>query len=71
MGSQFSLFLFASIVLVLAPGQDTIYVITRGIGQGKAAGVISALGVCSGTLIHNSGNGDWKTDVEDLLRRLA
>jgi threonine/homoserine/homoserine lactone efflux protein len=52
MGSQFFLFLVAAIALVLAPGQDTIYVITRGIGQGKAAGVISALGVCSGTLVH-------------------
>jgi threonine/homoserine/homoserine lactone efflux protein len=52
MSSQFTLFLFASIALVIAPGQDTIYVVTRGIAQGKAAGVISALGVSSGIIIH-------------------
>ncbi|VEP16061.1 Threonine efflux protein [Hyella patelloides LEGE 07179] len=52
MDSQFTLFLVASIALIMTPGQDTIYVITRGIGQGKVAGVISALGVNLGVIIH-------------------
>jgi threonine/homoserine/homoserine lactone efflux protein len=52
MGSQFTLFLIASIALVITPGQDTLYVVTRGMGQGKVAGVISAIGVSSGVIIH-------------------
>lgn len=52
MDSQFTLFLVASIALIITPGQDTIYVITRGIGQGKVAGLISALGVNLGVTVH-------------------
>lgn len=52
MGSHFTLFLVASVALVLTPGQDTLYVITRGMGQGKIAGVISAVGVSSGVIVH-------------------
>ena len=52
MDSQITLFLFASVALIVAPGQDMIYVITRGIAQGKVAGIVSALGVSSGIIIH-------------------
>jgi len=52
MDSQISLFLFASIALIVTPGQDTIYVITRGIAQGKVAAMISAIGVSSGIITH-------------------
>lgn len=52
MDSQITLFLFASIALILTPGQDTIYVITRGIAQGKVAGIVSAIGVSSGIIVH-------------------
>jgi threonine/homoserine/homoserine lactone efflux protein len=46
------LFLAASWVLILTPGPDTLYVLTRGIAQGKQAGVISALGVTLGIFVH-------------------
>ncbi len=46
------LFLLASIVLIITPGPDLIYVLTRGIAQGKASGVVSAVGVTSGILFH-------------------
>jgi threonine/homoserine/homoserine lactone efflux protein len=47
-----TLFIAASWVLILTPGPDTLYVLTRGIAQGKQAGVISAFGVTLGIFIH-------------------
>lgn len=49
---QFELFLLSSIALTLAPGPDNIYVLTRGISQGKSAAVSAALGFASGCLWH-------------------
>lgn len=45
-------FLLASLLLWLTPGMDTMYILTRSISQGHQAGVLSALGVGSGILIH-------------------
>jgi len=39
-------------VLILAPGPDMVYVITRGISYGRKAGIVSAFGVICGILIH-------------------
>jgi threonine/homoserine/homoserine lactone efflux protein len=50
--SAFITFLIASWLLNLAPGPDMLYVMGRSIGQGRRAGVISALGIFSGTLVH-------------------
>ena len=47
-----TLFIAASWVLILTPGPDTLYVLTRAIAQGKQAGVISALGVTVGIFVH-------------------
>lgn len=47
-----SLFAAAGLVLVLTPGPDTIYVLTRGIGQGRAAGLVSVLGIVAGSFVH-------------------
>lgn len=46
------MFIGASLVLILTPGPDMIYVITRAIGQGRMAGILSACGVCGGLIIH-------------------
>lgn len=46
------LFLIAAMMLTLAPGPDNIYVLTRGIAQGKKAGLVAALGFASGLLFH-------------------
>ncbi|SEO58022.1 Threonine/homoserine/homoserine lactone efflux protein [Halogranum amylolyticum] len=46
-----ALYLGAAVALILAPGPDTIYVLTRGM-QGRSAGVQSALGVSTGVLLH-------------------
>ena len=52
MNSQIALFIFASTVLIIAPGQDVMYIITCGIAQGKMAGIVSAAGVSSGMVVH-------------------
>lgn len=39
-------------ILILTPGPDSIYVLSRGISYGKKAGIISAFGVTMGILIH-------------------
>ncbi|MDO8289190.1 MAG: LysE family translocator [Parvibaculum sp.] len=46
------LFLTASFLLWVTPGQDTIYIIARSVGQGRLAGIVSALGIGTGGLIH-------------------
>jgi threonine/homoserine/homoserine lactone efflux protein len=45
-------FLLATITLNLTPGPDMLYVIARSVGQGRRAGVVSALGIGGGTLVH-------------------
>jgi threonine/homoserine/homoserine lactone efflux protein len=46
-------FLVAAVTLNLTPGADMSYVIARSAGQGRAAGVCSALGVAAGSLLHS------------------
>ena len=49
---EISLFIAASALLAIAPGPDVIYVLTRGIAQGRKAGLAAALGFASGCLFH-------------------
>lgn len=49
-----AVFLVATIALNLSPGPDMLYVISRSLGQGRQAGIISALGIGAGTLVHTS-----------------
>lgn len=46
------LFVVTSIIIIVAPGPDFIYVTTRGVSQGKKIGTLSALGISVGLLIH-------------------
>ncbi len=46
------LFIIASLTLILTPGPDIIYVLTRGIAGGRIGGMVSAMGVTAGILIH-------------------
>jgi threonine/homoserine/homoserine lactone efflux protein len=43
--TKFILFVSVSWALIIAPGPDMIYVITRGVTQGRRAGLLSAVGV--------------------------
>ena len=45
-------FAAAALVMVLTPGPNMIYLLSRSICQGRAAGVISLLGVMAGFLVH-------------------
>lgn len=49
---SFTIFIIASIALIITPGPDIIYVLTRGIADGKRSGAMSAIGVTTGILIH-------------------
>ncbi|KAF1028866.1 MAG: Homoserine/homoserine lactone efflux protein [Burkholderia plantarii] len=48
------LFLAASIAITVAPGPDNLQVLARGISQGRAAGLVAALGFASGVLFHTT-----------------
>ena len=52
--AKFLLFIGVSWALILAPGPDMLYVITRGIAHGRKAGILSAIGVVCGILIHTT-----------------
>jgi RhtB (resistance to homoserine/threonine) family protein len=53
-GHDLLIFLGASILLDISPGPDTLYVLTRTVAQGRRAGLLSSIGVCSGALVHVS-----------------
>ncbi|MEM7172988.1 MAG: LysE family translocator [Pseudomonadota bacterium] len=46
------IFVGASLVVILAPGQDMILVMSRGMSQGAAAGIAAGAGVSLGLLCH-------------------
>src|ERR1043165_3535996 len=52
--AKFILFVGVAWALILAPGPDMLYVITRGVTQGRRAGMLSALGVIGGILVHTT-----------------
>ena len=50
--SSLLLFVSAALVLLVIPGPAVFYVTSRSIGHGRAAGLVSALGIQVGTLVH-------------------
>jgi threonine/homoserine/homoserine lactone efflux protein len=50
--SSLLLFVSTAVVLLAIPGPAVLYVTSRSIGQGRSAGLISALGITVGTLVH-------------------
>lgn len=49
---NYSAFVLAGILLNLTPGNDSIYIISRSIAEGRKAGVISVCGIGCGALVH-------------------
>ena len=45
-------FVTAGLLLNLTPGPDVLYIVGRSLSQGRAAGVVSALGISTGCLFH-------------------
>ncbi len=52
--ARFALFIGVSWALIIAPGPDMFYVITRGMTHGRKAGMLSAIGVVCGILVHTT-----------------
>ncbi|MEX2238884.1 MAG: LysE family translocator [Dehalococcoidia bacterium] len=46
------LFSVAALALLLIPGPAVLYIVTRSIDQGRVAGLVSVLGVHTGTMVH-------------------
>lgn len=45
-------FVGAGLLLNITPGPDVLYIVGRSLGQGRWAGIVSALGIATGSLLH-------------------
>jgi threonine/homoserine/homoserine lactone efflux protein len=45
-------FIASGILLNISPGQDTVYIVSRSIAQGRRAGLLSVFGICTGVIFH-------------------
>jgi len=50
--STLALFAAAALALIVIPGPAVLYIVAQGIDRGRLAGVVSALGVATGGLLH-------------------
>ncbi|WP_163784684.1 LysE family translocator [Myxococcus vastator] len=50
--TRLTAYFLAALALILTPGPDTMYVLARSMGQGRKAGIVSALGIFVGGLFH-------------------
>jgi threonine/homoserine/homoserine lactone efflux protein len=50
--SSLVLFMTGAMLLLLVPGPAVLYITSRSIGLGRAAGLVSAMGIAVGTLFH-------------------
>jgi threonine/homoserine/homoserine lactone efflux protein len=50
--NDFLIFAFASLILNITPGNDMLYVATRSTSLGVKAGIVSALGIAGGCIVH-------------------
>jgi threonine/homoserine/homoserine lactone efflux protein len=50
--STIAVFLLAAVALAVVPGPAVTYIVTQSIDQGRRAGLVSALGVATGGLVH-------------------
>jgi len=47
-----AVFALAALAILAVPGPAVVYIVTRSIHQGRAAGLASVLGIHVGTLVH-------------------
>src|SRR5436309_14041566 len=50
--SSLGVFITAAVALLLTPGPAVLYIVTRSLEQGRIAGLVSVLGISTGTLVH-------------------
>src|SRR5215217_189048 len=48
----FVIFAAASAVFLAVPGPSVIYIVSRSLAEGRTAGIVSALGIQAGGLVH-------------------
>jgi threonine/homoserine/homoserine lactone efflux protein len=48
----FAAFAVASLALLVVPGPSVLYIVTRAMDQGRAAGLVSVLGIHTGSIVH-------------------
>jgi len=46
------LFVISGLLLNITPGADTLYIVARSTGQGRRAGLVAALGIGAGCMVH-------------------
>jgi threonine/homoserine/homoserine lactone efflux protein len=51
-GTTFALFVAAALTLLLIPGPAVLYIVAQSIDRGRAAGLVSTLGIATGSLVH-------------------
>ena len=51
-GSTLAVFCVAALALIVVPGPAVTYIVTQSIDRGRGAGLVSALGIASGGLVH-------------------
>lgn len=49
---HYEAFLLAGILLNLTPGNDTFFILSKSMGEGRKAGIVSALGIGAGSFVH-------------------
>ena len=47
-----TVFVAGAVVLLITPGPAVLYIVARSVDQGRAAGIVSVLGIATGTLVH-------------------
>jgi len=50
--SSYALFVIAALTLLVIPGPAVLYIVGQSIDGGRRAGVVSVLGITTGTLVH-------------------
>ena len=45
-------FAIAALAVILSPGPDTLYVLSRSVGEGRLSGIVAALGISAGLCVH-------------------
>ncbi len=61
-------FVAVSMLLTISPGPDILYVITQSTTSGKRAGIATAMGLCTGLLVHTAAAA---FGVSEILRQSA
>jgi threonine/homoserine/homoserine lactone efflux protein len=50
--STFFVLSLSALAVILSPGPDTLYVLSRSVGEGRLSGVVASLGISAGLCVH-------------------